>query len=420
MRICQTYFPAMLKYRTLCIIALLSLSLLSAAQSWSRLADYPGTGRDDGAVFTIANKAYCLTGMQVGYSCTRDGSTFDATTLTWSAMAPLPVANERQYAAAFSANAKGYLFGGRDCAGHSLKDVWQYDPGLDSWIKKSPMPAKGRCAVSCFLLNNKAYMVGGLDSTNTVLNQVWEYDPLVDAWTQKANLPFSGCWRGCGFAIDTSGYICYGLQAGNTFLRTIYRYSASTDTWLKLSSLGLGPRYYSGCAVVGQKACLYGGIDSLGSMHNDLIVFDPLPNSLYTLPGLPAPAYARKGIMAFALLNRFFLSTGIDTSLTRVRETWESTSPTLVFEESMSLPGLSVFPNPSSGLIHIATDSKENTSLTLCLRDAQGKVLHTQRIPAGGAKLNLADLGIQPGLYFIELRNAENRIGVAKSIYQAN
>jgi hypothetical protein len=86
----------------------------------------------------------------------------------------------------------------------------------------------------------------------------------------------------------------------------------------------------------------------------------------------------------------------------------------------MSLPGLSVFPNPSSGLIHIATDSKENTSLTLCLRDAQGKVLHTQRIPAGGAKLNLADLGIQPGLYFIELRNAENRIGVAKSIYQAN
>ena len=106
------------------------LSLISCvtvySQSWTQLTDFPGTQRDDGIAFTVNNKAYCLSGLEVGWQCTGNGSVFDGSSETWSPMASLPAGKERQYATGFSYNGNGYMLGGLNCSGVCLKDFWQY------------------------------------------------------------------------------------------------------------------------------------------------------------------------------------------------------------------------------------------------------------------------------------------------------
>jgi len=394
---------------------LIAIPFLSFAQGWNRIADFSGTARDDGAVFTINNKAYCLTGMQVGFSCTRDGDVLDASTNTWGNMSSLPSGNEREYVSAFSYGGYGYVFGGLVCGGHALNDLWQYNPVNDSWLSMAPLPSKGRCACSSFVINGKAYLIAGLDSASTVWNEVWEYDIGNNLWHQKNNLSFGGFWRGCGFAIDTSGYVCYGMRAGGSFQRSIYRYSVSTDTWTVIPAVTLGPRFYAGAAVVTQKACIYGGIDSAGVLHNDLLLFDPLLSSVTFLPGLPSPAIPRKGMMAFALNNRLYITTGIDSTVTRINETWQNLSPTGISELVDPEHSCAVYPNPSSTSFTIRV--MEGIFLwKLRIYEAGGKMIFSQNMNGTSAQFNVGEMQFQPGVYYYQAGTEMKIIGSGKLV----
>ncbi|HXC06532.1 MAG TPA: kelch repeat-containing protein, partial [Bacteroidia bacterium] len=388
------------------------------AQSWTRLDDFPKTARDDGAVFTINTKAYCLTGMQVGFSCTGDGAVLDATTNTWMSMSPLPSGNEREYASAFSNNGYGYVFGGLVCGGHARNDLWQYSPVTDSWQTMPPLPGAGRCACSCFMLNGNAYIVGGLDTGNQVLSEVWEYNCSGNTWLQKSNIPFGGFWRGCGFAIDTSAYVCYGIQVGGSFQRRMYRYSTTLDSWFPIPGITMPPRYYAGCAAVGQQACMYGGIDSTGVMHNELKVFDPAAGLVTTLPGLPAPALARKGCMTFSLNSRLYITTGIDSSITRIKETWQNLSPTFV-EIQQAFPGFQVYPNPGTDVFTFDSEGLRVPYL-LQIYDRIGKLICSLSIKEGKANLEIRQVMPSPGVYYYQARTKEGIIGQGKLVVTGN
>ena len=106
------------------IVSLLFLFGNSFGQSWNKLQDFPGVARDDGSTFTIGNKVYGGTGLQVGWTCANDFYVFDLTTETWGVIAPLPLIASRQYGVGFSILGKGYVFGGVNDSGSLLNDLW--------------------------------------------------------------------------------------------------------------------------------------------------------------------------------------------------------------------------------------------------------------------------------------------------------
>ena len=131
------------------------VSSLLHSQSWIQLPDYIGNSRDDGNSFVINSKAYCVTGLENGWLCNRNGFVFDANTETWSNIAPLPSGDERQYAIGFSHNNIGYILGGINCNNITLNDFWQYNPTTDTWFQLPNFPNAGRFGMSYFIIKNK-------------------------------------------------------------------------------------------------------------------------------------------------------------------------------------------------------------------------------------------------------------------------
>lgn len=331
------------------ILLFLFFAFRLTSQSWVQLPDFPGTERDDGTVFVINHKAYCVTGLDVGFQCTKNGFIFDGSLETWLPMAPLPAGNERQYAISFSHGGYGYVLGGITCNTICLKDFWKYDPVADTWLALPDFPGTARQGMCNFTIKNTIYIAGGKLADGTILNDVWQYNPVSGIWTEKSNLPVNGLWRGSGFSIDTIGYIGYGMNNTQSYNHHFYAYDYLNDVWTKLNGITLPARRYVGTTVCNHGAGLYGGQDSIGNIANELMVFDPLDTTLTWKPGIPT--FGRKGGMAFSLNNTFYLTTGV-TNTARLKETWKA-SGFVDIEEINEINNLITYPNPATTVLNI-------------------------------------------------------------------
>jgi N-acetylneuraminic acid mutarotase len=365
-------------------------------QSWTQLLDFPGTARDDGIAFTINNKAYCLSGLEVGWQCTGNGYSFDGFSEVWSPIAPLPNGKERQYATGFGYNGFGYLLGGVNCSGICLKDFWQYSVSTNSWTALNDFPGQGRQGMSNFMINNKLYVVGGRLTDNSAINEVWEYNFTLNNWTQKNNLPVLGMWRGAAFAIDTVGYICYGISntTSNTFNHHIFKYNHTNDVWSILPNITLPARNYIGCAVANKKAYLYGGQDSLNLITNDIIQFNAEDTSLVTYQGIPT--IGRKGTMTFSLNDVIYITTGLDETQNRIKETWKNTDFVGLQENSSPLD-VTIFPNPANEKLFLKINATSN--VTIQMHNQIGEMLYT--IDGDHKNIEINTSLFADGIYFL-------------------
>lgn len=379
------------------------------SQSWLQLPDYLGTERDDGVSFVINNKAYCLTGLEVGWQCTSNGFVFDGSSETWSNMASLPVGKERQYATGFSHNNKGYVFGGVNCSSVYLDDFWEYNPITDSWTTLSNIPSMGRAGMSNFIIKNKVYIIGGRLTDGTVSKEVWEYDFSTHLWLQKNDLPFTGMWRGSAFCIDTTGYICMGLNNNSTYNHSIYKYNYVIDNWTKISNIHLPDLIYTETAICNKKACLYGGLDSLNNITNSLYIFNPLDSGVSINSGIPT--FARKGGMAFSINDIFYLTTGVTNSF-RTKETWKNTSLVGVEENFMSNT-LDIYPNPNNGSFTLRLNNFRSEELEINIINVDGKIVYKSQITN---YLTQFDCGLKHGIYIIKINGVKNKEILTKKI----
>ncbi|MBL1279587.1 MAG: hypothetical protein COA33_004920 [Fluviicola sp.] len=291
-----------------------------SAQNWLQLSDYPSSERDDGVSFVIGNKAYCGTGLDVGFSATRDFYAFDFTTDSWTASAGLPFNEERQYATAAGYNDKGYLFGGSNSSG-SLNDLWQYDPVLNSWIELAALPDSGRGGSSNFILNDQWFIIGGKTASGLNKNEVWAYDFANNTWLQKSNLPNAGMWRGMAFASSTTGFVGLGIDSTNTYNSQFYEYNFTTDTWSVNASISLADRSYPVYSQIGDTVFVYGGVSTSGQLLNTFERIELPAQNVTQLADLTS--FARKGGMPFCSQDAFYFTTGV-TLTTRLKETWKA------------------------------------------------------------------------------------------------
>lgn len=372
------------------------------SQPWTQLTDFPGGPRDDGTSFTSANKAYCFTGLEPGYQCMADGYIFDGSSETWSVMASLPNGKQRQYATAFSYGAYGYMMGGLDCNNTCLKDFWQYSISTNSWTSLPDFPGTGRQGMSNFIINDKVYIIGGRPASNIAVNEVWEYNFTTTTWTQKNNLPITGMWRGAAFAIDAVGYICYGMNSSlpEAYNHFMYSYNYVADIWTLISNIALPLRNYIACAVVNKKAFLYGGHDTLDVITNDINVFNPTDTSLISYAGVPT--FGRKGTMAFALNDVFYMTTGLDATQNRIKETWKNASFVGIKEQQMQLD-VKLYPNPANDKLSIIFNSKY--SAIIQLYNQLGELVIEEKVNTDKAEINTALF--TNGIYLLSVKTKE-------------
>jgi hypothetical protein len=124
----------------------------------------------------------------------------------------------------------------------SINEV--YDPATDTWETKVSAPIDGMLMKAC-VLNDKIYVIDG--------KYVEVYDPTTDSWTRRADSPFS--------TYDYSGRNNYDLAVvGNTLYvfeessKQLFMYDEKADVWNKGSTLSLDLCYVRAGATLGVTA----------------------------------------------------------------------------------------------------------------------------------------------------------------------
>lgn len=374
------------------------------AQVWAQLTDFPGLQRDDGVAFVINNKAYCGSGLQVGWVLAGDFYSFDLATETWTAVASLPVGEERQYACGFTDGTNGFVFGG-ESGGTDLNDLWMYSPATNSWTAKTPKPGNGVRGASFFVIGTVAYLVGGAFTTNDAINEVWAYDMLANTWTQKNNLPITN-WRGSGAAANGKGYLLYGMNSLYAYSRYLYEYDPLLDNWTYKSTFA-GPgtgKVYANMQAINNDLVVFAGKDSLNACNNQLWTYNLISNSWLSVSTLTATL--RKGGMGFTNGGTYYYTCGISQADVRLKETWK-TAVSVGIKEFEKKEQILIYPNPASDFVTVLLSKSILKIETFKIIGMKGEVV-LEGLLNDEYKIDVSTLN--PGLYQLLIHNSSSRL----------
>jgi hypothetical protein len=260
--------------------------------SWTQIAPMPGVPRNSGAAFAVSGKGYVVTGYD-GVNKLQDNWEYNPATNTWASRKALsdPANSTLGSGARYGAVGFGIGTNGYICTGYTgshTKDLWEYNPGTDTWTQKAYMNTsdKRRDAVA-MVYGGEAYIVSGTNN-GTVVTEMAKYTPGTDKWTKLrdiANLSsdnyddlYASIVRGSavGFVIGDYGYLATGQNGSN--INTVWEYNFKTDVWLQKTNFERSSRNAAiGFSVSGR------GFVGLGT--NSTYYFDNLdefkPNDTY-------------------------------------------------------------------------------------------------------------------------------------------
>ena len=391
------------KVKKLFILILLS-ALEVNSQNWTQLTDFPGLERDDGVAFVIGNKAYCGTGLQVGWVLTGDFNCLDLGTETWTTVASMPAGKERQYACGFTNGINGFVFGG-EAFGNDLNDLWMYSPTSNSWTAKASKPGNGVRGASCFVIGNIAYIIGGAYTTNDAINEVWAYDMVLNTWTQKNNLPITN-WRGSGAATNGKGYLLYGMNSAYAYSRYLYEYNPLGDSWNYKSTFA-GPgtgKVYANMQAINNDLVVFAGKDSLNVCNNQLWTYNLVSNSWQSVSTLTATL--RKGGMGFTNAGIYYYTCGISQADVRLKETWK-TAVSVGIKEFEKKEQLLIYPNPASDFITVKSSKSNLRNMDYKVYDVLGSVVLFGILNENN-QIDIKDFA--KGVYLITIGNLQTKI----------
>ena len=183
-----------------------------ATNTWTQKANLPGVSRYMAIAFSIGTKGYVGMGGHVsgqGFSALNDLWEYDPATNSWAVKASLPTPG-RWNAVGFSIGNKGYCSTGMDIQGVRHNDLWEFDPINNTWTQKANLGGAARVGASAFSIAGKGYVGMGSVGGFNFENDLWEYDPATDTWTLKADL--GGATRGwaVGMSAADKGFVCTG------------------------------------------------------------------------------------------------------------------------------------------------------------------------------------------------------------------
>jgi hypothetical protein len=197
-------------------------------------------------------------------------------------------------------NNKLYAIGGiqRDSA---VGYVEEYNPILDSWVIKAPMPTARGYGV-CGVVNGKIYCIGGLKRSNFPIDTVDVFDPLLNQWQRKRKM-LTHRQGFDGSVIGDSIYVCGGYFSvpHEEYSDTVEVYNANRDSWFIRQSMNQA-RVEFGCAAVNNRLYAISGL-FYSTYVNYNEEYNPAEDTWRLKRPIPV---ARSGLTCVVLNNKIF------------------------------------------------------------------------------------------------------------------
>lgn len=185
----------------------------------------------------------------------------------------------------------------------------------DTWYSKSDLNVSAMVDGMAFSLRGKGYIGLGLKSGGPFL----EYDPQLDQWSRKNPIPISEDRRTSPkyFQIDDKAYF-FGGSHYDSIGGALWKYDVDSDVWSQTDIKVLQERPHRSGALftMGNRACIGLGLD--GRSYSCL---NPLDGSWSPIPEYPSSMEFPS--IAFSFENKAIVGFGIDENGQRLNEFWE-------------------------------------------------------------------------------------------------
>jgi N-acetylneuraminic acid mutarotase len=321
----------------LALIVSLVLSTAALAQMpinpWKKAAPFP---EPDEELYGVAlnSKMYVIGGWDEGKAAGLNYE-YDPATDKWTQKKGMP--RSAHHAALAAANGKIYVIGGfvppqniqipTGGAWEPIADVWEYDPGADSWKSLAPMPTKRGAAVAVEV-GGKIYTIGGATTVEgskdpfftffgpcqvLTVNEV--FDPTTNKWESRKPMTVA---RNHAFADAVNGKIyVIGGRTGHAFILSatntdvVEEYSPISDMWSAPKERMPTARSGGASGTDGRRIYVAGGevtTKELVGAFRAIEAYEPATNSWISLPSMPMP---RHGIAGAVIGNEFHLVSGM-------------------------------------------------------------------------------------------------------------
>ena len=285
---------------------------------WYQKADFGGTHRGASFGFSIGTKGYMGCGFDGIVPTTKDVWEYDQSTDTWSQKADFGGGNRQScYSFAFNATKKGYVGGGYDGAS-DRKDLYEYDQLTNVWTHKTDLPGNGRIGSACFTINDKGYVGSGY-STGTYFKDWYEYNPGTNSWASIADYPDQRRFS-ASFSIGNYGYAGTGDDATATIHKDFYKYDLAGNTWSPIADCGSAGRLQSSGFSLCNKGYVVNG--SNGSTQlKEFWEYDPIGNTWTQKTDYGGNASVLSSV--FVIGCRAYVGLGQIAGPTFTKEFWE-------------------------------------------------------------------------------------------------
>jgi uncharacterized protein (TIGR03437 family) len=260
--------------------------------TWEARAPFPILATEVSAA-AIDDRVYVVGGYLENGSSNRL-FIYDPFTDTWSEGAPLPIAGGVDHANVAALDGKLYFLGGiRIGEGFTTGRTFEYDPALNTWNERAPMP-NPRGASGVAPLGGRIYVAGGLAGGASV-RDLEAFDPAANSWTVLAAMPTARDHL-TAQAVAGRFYAISGRRDGEV-LHANEEYNPATGTWTARAPIPTA-RGGIGSGSMGGRIQVIGGEGPSGTPQGTFEQneeYDPSTNTWRTLAPLPTPRHGIYG-----------------------------------------------------------------------------------------------------------------------------
>jgi len=397
---------------------------LSAQYSWTQKANFPGAIRTYAAGFSIGHYGFVGCGSSnpsgnTGYS---DFYKWNQTTNTWSAIANYPGAGYHLSPVSFAIEGKGYVgLGWTGSAGAT--DLWRYDTTTNVWTQMASLPGAGRYDEAVFVIGHKAYIISGSSGGPPYLGDVWMYDAHANTWAHMNNSPAGATDDGVAFAIGNHGYYGGGKNGSGSY-NTFWEYDTTSDTWTSIASFPTAgtPAGNSRAFVIGSKGYVCTGTKT-NSYTNDMsdgYAYDTNTHAWVYFTNMGVNGIERAYAVAFSIGNCGYVTTGEDSLGNMHSDLWgycpcgdTTLSIASISKQSVQM---NIYPNPSSGILHVSYNIVNGQEVELRIMDIFGRCLNTYKLNGQDQEMTINETSLSNGMYFYQVIDSDNLISSGKFI----
>jgi N-acetylneuraminic acid mutarotase len=386
--------------RTILLLLMLKVGLLNA-QTFTKVTDFPSTGRQGLCSFSIGAYGYVGLGLAVNDDYRKDLYRYDPTANTWLQMADFP-GTARTNAVSFSMGNYGYYGLGSGAGNAIFSDFWRYDPATNSWSAIAAFP-EARFSAVAFVIGTKAYVGTGQVSASVFSNTFYSYDAATNAWTAEGAAIFEGRRGATAFEAFGKGYVVGG-QYLNDQAYYVHEFDPATSIWTKkwTDSWMLGFSYGSSYVFDG-KAYI--------NLGNRITRYNPQTNFPTDLGNLTMfSQFSLWYSMSLVINGKAYMGMGyrpgIDTYFTDIfvsDAVSDTEQPTKPQNETTKLIACE-----SNQVWCIQNTNEQNTKTSIRVFDMQGRICQQLSNVNNGDRINLSTL--PTGIYMAEIIESGSKI----------